>query len=457
MMLTEKEIEDYLETESIVELEQAVRRYSPVEIAELMGSLSDENVYLLFAMLPHPVAVPTFELLQLKTQKSLINTLPSQKAATLLNALSPDDRIAFFEGLPSQVVNDLIKLLTNGERILTLKLLGYPEHSVGRLMTPDYIAIKMDWTVQQVLDYVREHGKDSETINFLYVVDEQGHLIDDIRIREFLFAQSDRKVSEITDLKFISLNVNNDEETAINMFTKNNRSALPVIDSNGILLGIVTMDDILHLAKEESTEDMQKIGGMQALEGPYMHTPFFELMRKRAGWLVILFLGEMLTATAMGFFQDEIAKAIVLTLFLPLIMSSGGNSGSQASTLIICAMALGEVGVKDWWRIMKREVLSGLFLGTVLGTIAFMRISLWTVFTPLYGEHWMLLATTVFLSLIGIVTWGTLSGSMLPVLLKKLGFDPATSSAPFVATLIDVTGIVIYFGIAFFILQGTLL
>lgn len=456
-MLSKEEIEGYLTGNNEAGLQLRLRGYSPAELAFAIGELSEENAYLTFNLLPHDTAVLTFELLPLATQKTLINTLPSERAAKLLNALAPDERIAFFEGLPSPVVNNLIKLLTNDERILTLKLLGYPEHSVGRLMTPDYIAIRMDWTVQQVLDYVRHHGKDSETINFLYVVDSQGHLIDDIRIREFLLADAEKTVSEITDFKFISLNVDNDEETAIDVFTKTNRTALPVTDNNGILLGIVTMDDILYLAKEESTEDMQKIGGMQALEGPYMHTPFFDLMRKRAGWLTVLFLGEMLTASAMAFFQDEIGKAIVLTLFLPLIMSSGGNSGSQASTLIICALALGEVTVKDWWRIMKREILAGLFLGTLLGSIAFLRIFTWTLFTPIYGEHWELLATTVFLTLVGIVTWGTLSGSMLPVILKKLGFDPATSSAPFVATLIDVTGIVIYFGIAYVLLQGTLL
>lgn len=450
-------IQSYLEAGDLSKLEEALKGLLPTQIADVIDGFSTNQRYTIFTLLPIPLAASAFELLPISIQKELISSLPSDKAASLLNALSPDDRVAFLEELSSPVVNKLIKLLSNEERVLTLKLLGYPEYSVGRLMTPDYIAIKMNWTVSEVLEYVRKYGRNSETINILYVVDDRGYLLDDIKIREFLFASPEKKVADLADHKFVALFVNDDEETAINVFRKYDRVALPVVDKQGILLGIVTIDDVLHLAKEEDTEDMQKIGGMEALEGPYMQTPFFVLMKKRAGWLVILFLGEMLTATAMGYFQDEITKAVVLTMFLPLIMSSGGNSGSQAATLIICAMTLGEVTVRDWWRIMKREVLSGLFLGTILGSIAFLRISLWSMISPIYGVHWPLLALTVFLSLIGVVLWGTLSGSMLPILLKWCGADPATSSAPFIATLIDVTGIVIYFLIALFVLQGTLL
>lgn len=431
---------------------------SPFDLAEYIQSKSEEEQKAIFSILPENLAVETFEYLSFPSQKIVLSILSSEKAAYLLNHLSPDDRTAFLEELPPNVVNQLIKLLSPEERLLTLKLLGYPEDSIGRLMTPDYIAVKQDWTVQQVLDYVRKYGHDSETINVIYVVDDHGVLLDDLRIREFLFAPLDSKVSALMDRQCIVLSAYDNEENAIQVFRKyDDRVALPVVDREGVLIGIVTFDDILELVNEEDTEDIQKIGGMEALEEPYMQTSFFDLMRKRGGWLVILFIGEMLTATAMGYFQDEIARAVILALFIPLIISSGGNSGSQASTLIIRAMALGEVTLRDWWRVMRREILSGFFLGSILGIIGFFRVSIWGSFTNLYGPHWFLVALTVCFSLIGVVLFGTLSGSMLPFILKRFGVDPATSSAPFVATLVDVTGVIIYFSIALIILQGTLL
>lgn len=439
------------------ELIDSLNSMLPVELADFVQSLSYEERQQVFSLLEPELAADAFAQLPIPVQKELVNILPSTYSAALLNALDPDDRVAFFEELPSTVVNALIKLLSPEERSSTLKLLGFPEYSVGRLMTPDYIAVKADWSIERVLAYVRKYGHHSETIDYLYVVDDAGKLVDDIKLIEFLFAPPDDKVFDLVDRKFIALAATDDQSTAVTIFRKHDRLALPVIDKQGILLGIVTMDDILHVIEEENTEDLQRFGGMEALEGPYLQTPFFELMKKRGGWLTILFLGEMFTATAMGYFQDEIAKAVVLTMFLPLIISSGGNSGSQASTLIIRAMALDEVRMRDWWRILKREVCSGVFLGLLLGSIAFFRIALWSAFTPLYGPHWILVGLTVSLALLGVVLWGSLTGSMLPILLKKLGADPAVSSAPFVATLIDVTGIVIYFVIAIFVLQGSLL
>jgi magnesium transporter len=427
------------------------------EIADFIAALSDEEKGFVFSALPEALAVTTFKVLDLAIQKAVIKNLPHEQSARVLNNLQPDDRTEFLSELPSRIVQELLKVLSDEERVITLKQLGYPEHSVGRLMTPDYVAIKGEWTVQQVLDYVRKNGKDKETINVLYVTNDEGVLIDDIRIREFLFVETSKKVSDLTDHKYISLHAYDDEETAIKVFQQNDRVALPVTDDNGILLGIVTIDDVLRLAQKEVTEDIHKIGGVEVLDEPYMNVPFFKLMKKRSGWLVILFLGEMLTATAMSFFEDEIAKAVVLALFVPLIISSGGNSGSQASTLIIRALALGEVTLKDWWRIMRREIFSGLFLGSVLGVIGFIRIATWTLFTNIYGVHWLLVALVVCFSLIGVVLWGTLSGSMLPLVLRKLGADPAVSSAPFVATLVDVTGLVIYFSVALIIMRGTLL
>jgi len=312
--------------------------------------------------------------------------------------------------------------------------------------------------VAEVLDEIRTEGRHIETIDVIYVINEKGAFVDDIRIREIILSNPDTVVSDIIDKRFIALNVHDTQEEANNVFKMNNRVALPVVDDNNILLGIVTIDDVLWVANEEFTENIQKIGGTEALDEPYLEMPLFKLFRKRAGWLIILFLGEMLTATAMSYFEDEITKAIVLALFVPLIISSGGNSGSQASTLIIQAMAMGEVYIADWLRVLKREILSGLMLGTVLGVIGFLRVEVWShIFPEVYGAHSLFIALTVGFSLIGVVLWGTLSGSMLPLFLKKLGADPAASSAPFVATLVDVTGLIIYFSMAYIFLQGVLL
>jgi magnesium transporter len=323
--------------------------------------------------------------------------------------------------------------------------------------------VQEDWTVQQVLDYVREHGQDSETLNVIYVVDERGKLIDDIRIREFLLKPLAHTVRDLMEKTFVSLSVSDSQQDALNVFRKYDRTALPVVDSNGILVGIVTIDDMLDVAEAEATEDIQKFGGMEALEEPYMRIPLWRMVRKRAGWLVILFLGETLTATAMANYQEELAKALVLALFLPLIISSGGNSGSQASTLIIRAMALGEETLRDWWRVMSREVQAGLALGLILGAIGIVRVGGWAIVGEQYlhrqpyGPHWPLVAITVGIALVGVVLWGTLSGSMLPFILRRAGADPAASSAPFVATLVDVTGLVIYFSIALLIMRGAML
>ena len=308
------------------------------------------------------------------------------------------------------------------------------------------------------MNIIRRWGSNSETVDVIYVINAAGELIDDIRIRDFILALPEVKVSDLMDERFTALKVNDDQEIASEVFKMNNRNALPVTDENNILLGIVTIDDVLWVAQEEFTEDIQKIGGTEALEEPYLDISIPKLIRKRASWLVLLFLGEMLTATAMQYFQKEIEAATVLALFIPLIMSSGGNSGSQASTLIIQAMALGELTIRDWWRVMRRELISGLSLGIILGSIGYLRIVLWQnlhIFD--YGVYWNLVAATIFISLIGIVLWGSLMGSMLPLILKKCKLDPAVSSAPFVATLVDVTGILIYFSVAYMFLKGILL
>ncbi len=427
------------------------------DVAELINQFPEYEAQIIANMAIHRAA-SVFKILDISQQRDIVKELPTNKTAELLNELPADDRTDFLEDLPKAVIRDLIKLLDPEERRITLSLLGYPEDSVGRLMTPDYIYIYQNDTVTEVFETIRKFAKNSETVDVLYVIDEKGQLIDDIRIKDVILAAPYKKVSEIIDGRYVALHVNDDQEHANQVFKMNNRVALPVVDDNEILLGIVTIDDMLWVANEEFSEDMQKMGGTEALNEPYLDMPILKLFRKRISWLVVLFLGEMLTATAMGYFEDEIAKAIVLALFVPLIISSGGNSGSQASTLIIQAMAVGEIYISDWWRVLKRELISGLLLGAVLGIIGFIRVAVWHSIIPnVYGPHWMMIASTVGFSLVGVVLWGTLSGSMLPILLKKLGADPAVSSAPFVATLVDVTGLIIYFSFAYFFLQGILL
>jgi magnesium transporter len=434
-----------------------LENWLPAELVEIIEEAQNEDRVLIFKAIDRQQASETFESLDLNLQIELLDILPSRQVQLILNDMSPDARTALLEDIDNDLLNKLLKLLTPKERAIALSLLGYPENSIGRLMTPDYIAVRKEWTVQNVLDYIREYGENSETLNVIYIVDDKGHLIDDIKVAEILLADLHVKIEDLIDGKYTALSVTDDEEVAISEFKKHNRVALPVIDSSKTLLGIITVDDVLQLAEQEDTEDIQKLGGVEALEEPYMEVPLHKLLQKRAPWLIVLFIGEMFTASAMSFFEHEIQRAVVLALFIPLIVSSGGNAGSQAATLIIRALALGEVTMKDWWRVMRREILSGLFLGLILGTIGFLRVAAWATFTDIYGPHWLLIAITIGVTLIGVCLWGTVMGSMLPILLKRFGADPATSSAPFIATLVDVTGLVIYFTIAATILSGTLL
>jgi magnesium transporter len=452
-----QEIQEMISLRDFSSLKEVVSDWPPADIADMIEKLPENDQAILFRLLPKKLATNVYEHLELEVRKRLLRAMAQEQVAAILNEMAPDDRTALLEELPSTTVLQLLQQLSPAERMVTRSLLGYPENSVGRLMTPDFVAIHPEMNVDQVLRYVREHGKDSETLNVLYVIDDNGKLLDGIRAREFLLSPVDKTTSELMRGIVIALNATDDQETAVDMFRKHGRYALPVIDSEGHLIGIVTIDDVLGVADEEATEDIQKFGGMEALEKPYLNTPLLQMVKKRAGWLVILFVGEMLTATAMGYFEKEIARAVVLALFVPLIISSGGNSGSQAATLIIRAMALAEITLADWWKVMRREIISGLMLGIVLGSIGFLRIVLWSLVFHLYGPHWPLVALAVGLSLIGVVMWGALSGSMLPFILRKFGVDPATSSAPFVATLVDVTGLLIYFTVAFFILKGSLL
>ncbi len=446
-----------LQGRDLIRTRDLLRELPPSEIATLMNMLSVEDQVLAFRVLPRELAADVFEYMPFEQQEELLKALAREDVAAILNDMAPDDRTRLLDELPASVTKQLMALLTRQERAVATQLLGYPVYSVGRLMTPEYVRVRPQWTIGEALNHIRRYGRDSETLNYIYVVDDQGVLIDDIQIRQFLLADPAKRVEDIMDHRFMALKATDDQETAVAVFRHEDRGALPVTDTAGVLIGIVTIDDVLDVAEEEATEDIQKIGGSEALDKPYMQIAFGRLVRKRASWLIILFISEMLTATAMGFFEAEIERAVVLALFVPLIISSGGNSGSQAATLVIRAMALGEVTLLDWWRVMRREVLAGLSFGSILGVIGFLRITFWAFAFNAYGPYWYLVALTVGMALVGIVMWGTLSGSMLPLLLRRLGLDPATSSAPFVATLVDVTGLVIYFSVASVVLSGTLL
>ena len=432
---------------------------SEQDIAGLIEELEDNEDAVVFRLLPRDLATDVFEYLPHDKQVAVVEAMADERGrlAELLNDLSPDERTAFLEELPGSVAQRLLTLLSPRERRIAVMLLGYPEESVGRLMTTDFVAVRPEWTAREALDHIRRFGKDSETLNVIYVVDAGWRLVDDLRLREILLADPETPIEALMDRRFAVLAATDDQETAVGAFRDYDRVALPVTDSHGTLLGIVTHDDVLDVAEEEATEDIHKIGGSEALEQPYLDTPMHTLVQKRAKWLVVLFFGEMLTATAMGLFSDDIVRAVVLALFVPLIISSGGNSGSQAATLVIRALAVGELTLADWWRVGRRELLSGLSLGGILGAIGAIRIVAAEQIFHVYGEAMLPVALTVGVALVGVVLMGTICGSMLPFIMQRLGADPATSSAPFVATLVDVAGLLLYFSVATVVLRGTLL
>ena len=452
------EIRELIEQRNFSALQRIFNDWLPVDLAELISDLPENEQAVLFRLLPKDLATETFEYLDFDSQQNLLTALTKKHVTQILNSMSADDRTALLEELPGTVAQELLKLLSFKEFKIAKTLLAYAEGSVGRLMSPDYLSVKKDWDINLVLDYIRTHGHESETLNVIYVVDDNGKLKGELLARALLLSPPEKKVSEIiAEEKIITLTASQDQADALEAFKRYDSIALPVVDSNGYLIGVVTVDDMLDVAEEEETEDIQKFGGIEALEEPYIDLPIPQLIKKRAVWLVILFVGEMLTASAMAFFQDEMAKAIVLATFIPLIMSSGGNSGSQAASLIIRSLSLGEITIRDWWKVMRRELVSGLALGCILGAIGVLRVLIWASVLGHLNTQWLYISFTIGLSLIGIVLFGTLTGSMLPLLLKRLGLDPAVSSAPFVATLVDVTGIVIYFSVASLLLGGILL
>jgi len=446
-------VEQALRERDFVRLRQLFAGQEPADVADAIESLEPGERAVVFRLLRREAAADTFEHLAPDAQEGLIKALGQEQVATILNDMSPDDRTQLLEELPAAVTKQMLALLSPDERKVARRLLGYPEDSIGRLMTPDFISARADWTMREVLEHVRKHGQDSETLNVINVVDDRGKLIDDLRIRQVLLADPDAKVSSIVDGNFISLSAADDQERAVQVFKEYDRVAFPVTDTGGVLLGIVTVDDVLDVAEEEATEDIHKLGGSEALDQPYMQVTLLGMLRKRAFWLIVLFFGQMLTLSAMGLFANKIATTVVLVLFVPLIISSGGNSGSQAATLVIRAMALEEVGPADWWRVMRREIAFGVSVGGLLAGLGFVRIAIGSRFAgSKFGPDWPVLALVVGTSLICVVLWGALIGSMLPFILRRIGVDPATSSTPVVATVVDVTGLLMYLTLATLIL-----
>jgi len=443
--------------------EALAERLSRLHFADAVDVINDLDIVErvnVINFLPVEYTIELFNKPELDHAGEILEMLPVKRAVAILDGMSADQAADVFQEIQETTRLKLYPLLKPLTRAEMKKLSSYPEGTAGALMTTEFIAVPSTWSVRKTLDHIREVERTRETVYASYVIDpETSVLIKAVSLRNLILANPDDTILDAaTNGEPIKISPLTDQEDVARLFRRHDLLSVPVVDDTDHVIGIVTVDDVLDSMTEEMSEDAYKFGGMEALDKPYMEIGFLEMMKKRGGWLAVLFLGEMLTASAMQHFEDELEKAIVLTLFIPLIMSSGGNSGSQATSLIIRALALRELELKDWWRVALRELPTGLSLGAVLGLIGVVRIVVWQLSGIYdYGDHWILVAITVGSALIGIVTFGSLTGSMLPFVLKRLGFDPASASAPFVATLVDVTGIVIYFSVAALILTGTLL
>lgn len=459
--LLEPEIRELIRDGLYTELREALHLLPPADVAEILQELPAQESAVGFRFMHRDDAAAAFAYLSPEKQEELIGGLGAEASVKMVEAMHPDDRVRLLDELPEAVAQRLIGSLTAETRRETQAILGYPPRSVGRLMTPDYVRIKADETIGQALDHIRRHGRDAETINVVYVIDDGGRLVDDVRLRQILLANPDDTVETIMNRQFVSLKADQPQDDAVQMLQRYDRVALPVVDSRGVLLGIVTHDDVADVAQQQATEEMQRIGGVQALEEPFMATSVLSLVKKRLPWLALLFMSELLTSNAIAFFEDEIKRAAILAAFVPAIISSGGNSGSQSSTLVIRALGLKELELGDWFRVLRREIAVAGILGIVIGCIGIFRINLfgwmgWFKDGDVLA-HYQILGVTIAVALFGIVLWGSIMGAMLPFILKRCRLDPATSSTPFVATLVDVTGILIYFSCAIFFLRSTLL
>jgi magnesium transporter len=442
-----------------LEQQEGGERLSAEDLRDAWLLFTTEDRRLGFGQLPRAEAEDFFLALPARDQEELVLALPRDDRRSWVRLLPPDDAADLVQAAPPDEREALLSLLDDTTRREVTALLAYAEDEAGGLMNPRFARVRPDATADEAISYLRRQARDrgAEAIYYAYVLDEEQRLLGVASFRDLFAAPPEKRVREVMRTDVVSVTDDMDQEAVSRVFAESDLPAIPVVDGDGHMKGIVTVDDIVDVVDEEATEDIQKFGGVEALGVPYLELGFRKMVRKRAGWLAALFLGEMLTATAMAFFEDEIARAVVLAVFLPLIISSGGNSGSQASTLVIRAMALGEVRLRDWWRVAGREILTGIALGCILAAIGFVRIVVWHQIGDVYGAHYLRVALTVSSSLVGVVTFGTIAGSMLPFLLRRLGLDPASASAPFVATLVDVTGLVIYFVTASVFLSGALL
>jgi magnesium transporter len=440
------------------EVVETFGRLHPSDAGSALGRLPVRQQRTLFKLLPHKTAAGLIPYLQYYDQFVLLHTRPRDEMQQIVNEMDPDDRMRLLDELPENAWQQLVDELTASERELTERLALYPPNSAGRYLTPDFVSLVPTMRAAEALEEIRKSGRGKETLDVTYVVAADGTLIDEVRLALLVMASPNQPVTEIDDAALVVVRDIDSLDDVITRFEQYDRVALPVVDKDNKMLGILTFDDVMDVARALATRDIQKFGGMEALDAPYFSVRLRAMLKKRGGWLALLFLGEMLTATAMSHFEKEIARAVVLALFVPLIISSGGNSGSQATSLLIRSLALREISIRDWWKVCAREVFLGVSLGAFLGAIGFVRIVAWEwLRLTNYGPHYFLIALTVWLSLIGVVGFGTIAGSMLPFILRRFGFDPATSSSPLVATLVDVTGLVIYFTTARLILGGTLL
>jgi magnesium transporter len=429
------------------------------DLREIWSFASAEEKVEGFRSLPPAEGEELFLSLDTRAQAELLSALPANERQLWMRQLPPDDAADVCQAVDAETREPLLRLLDEPTRREVSALLAYAEDEAGGLMSPRYVGLRAEMSVDEAIKYLRRAAREraAETIYYIYVLDAQQRLIGVVSFRDLFAAPPERTVREVMRADVVSVRDDLDQEAVANVMAESDLMAVPVVDAEGRIRGIVTVDDIVDVVREEATEDIQKIGGTEALDAPYLEVGVLELVRKRAVWLTVLFLGQLLTATAMALYEDAIARAVVLALFIPLIISSGGNSGSQASTLVIRALAVGEVRLRDWGRVFVRELGTSLLLGVILGTIGLLRVVLWPAREEAFGEHFLLIGLTVAVSLVWIVVWGSIAGSMLPFVLRRLGFDPASASAPFVATVVDVTGLVIYFSVATAILTGTVL
>ena len=451
------ELKELAEQENLSEFVHRAQHVHPSDLADVLAALDEPTRVRVISELPTELAGSALaEMEAVEHPEELLLAVGPEYAAELVDELRTDDAADLVAELSVAEREAVLAEVT--DRTEVDELLKYPEDSAGGLMSTDVVSVREDATVAGAIEAIRSQCEDDESQLYqIYAVDGSGDLRGIVPLARLIVSSPTKLVRDVMEPPPVQVQPRQDQEEVARLMARYNVAAVPVVDDRGKLLGRITFDDVVDVVEAETTEDILKFGGMEALDAPYLKIAFSRMVRKRAGWLAALFIGEMLTATAMAFFAEEIAKAVILALFVPLIISSGGNSGSQASTLVIRAMALGEVTLRDWWRVIRRELGAGLVLGTFLGIIGFLRITLWHAVTGIYGEHYLLVALTVFGSLIGVVTFGTMTGSLLPFVLRRLGFDPASASAPFVATLVDVTGLIIYFTVASVLLRGTLL